>query len=250
MATQAVQARASDTEFEAYAQSRALELRDRLVVAHMDLVRSIVGHYTANQAKIQRDDLEQVGYVGLIKAVERYDPSLGVPFEAYARTVVSGEIFHYLRDLAPVLRVPRWYRTLNRRVHESHDRLAVSLGREPALEELAADMGVEVDGVKEILRLRDSYNLMSLSDRGEGDDQPRWSALRSTRHQTFRLPIEDRIVLDRAVERLAEFERSVVELFFYKDLTQTEIARRLGFSQKHISRTLASTLRKLKEDIR
>lgn len=250
MATQAVQARASDTEFEAYAQTRALELRDRLVVAHMDLVRSIVAHYAANQATIQRDDLEQVGYVGLIKAVERYDPSLGVPFEAYARTVVSGEIFHYMRDLAPVLRVPRWYRTLNRRLHESHDRLAVGLGREPALEELAADMGVQVDGVKEILRLRDSYNLMSLSDRGEGDDQPRWSALRSTRHQTFRLPIEDRIVLDRAVERLAEFERSVVELFFYKDLTQTEIARRLGFSQKHISRTLASTLRKLKEDIR
>jgi RNA polymerase sigma-B factor len=250
MATQAVQARASETEFEAYARTRALELRDQLVLAHMDLVRSIVGHYGPSQAKVQRDDLEQVGYVGLIKAVERYDPSLGVPFEAYARTVVSGEIFHYLRDLAPVLRVPRWYRTLNRRLHESHDRLAVSLGREPTAEELAADMNIEVDGVKEILRLRDSYNLMSLSERAEGEDQPRWSALRSTRHQTFRLPIEDRIVLDRAIERLAEFERSVVELFFYKDLTQTEIARRLGFSQKHISRTLASTLRKLKEDIR
>ncbi|HXW50716.1 MAG TPA: sigma-70 family RNA polymerase sigma factor [Candidatus Acidoferrales bacterium] len=251
MATQAVQARPSDTEFEAYAQTRALELRDRLVVAHMDLVRSIVAHYAPNQAKAQRDDLEQVGYVGLIKAVERYDPSLGVPFEAYARTVVSGEIFHYLRDLAPVLRVPRWYRTLNRRLHESHDRLVVDLGREPTEEELAADMNIEVDGIKEILRLRDSYNLMSLSDRAEGGDEPpRWAALRSTRHQTFRLPIEDRIVLDRAVERLADFERSVVELFFYKDLTQTEIARRLGFSQKHISRTLASTLRKLKEDIR
>jgi RNA polymerase sigma-B factor len=216
----------------------------------MGLVRSIVAHYAPNQQKVQRDDLEQVGYVGLIKAVERYDPSLGVPFEAYARTVVSGEIFHYLRDLAPVLRVPRWYRTLNRRLHESHDRLAVNLGREPTEDELAADMNIEVDGVKEILRLRDSYNLMSLSDRAEGEDQPRWSALRSTRHQTFRLPVEDRIVLDRAIERLAEFERSVVELFFYKDLTQTEIARRLGFSQKHISRTLASTLRKLKEDIR
>jgi RNA polymerase sigma-B factor len=251
MATQAVQARPSDTEFEVYAHSRTLELRDRLVVAHMDLVRSIVAHYAPMQAKAQCDDLEQVGYVGLIKAVERYDPSLGVPFEAYARTVVSGEIFHYLRDLAPVLRVPRWYRTLNRRLHESHDRLVVDLGREPSEEELAADMNIEVDGVKEILRLRDSYNLMSLSERSEGGEEPpRWAALRSTRHQTFRLPIEDRIVLDRALERLAEFERSVVELFFYKDLTQTEIARRLGFSQKHISRTLASTLRKLKEDIR
>ncbi len=251
MATQAVAAEAKETEFEAYAQSKTLELRDRLVVAHMGLVRSIVSHYAPNQAQAQRDDLEQVGFVGLIKAVERYDPSLGVPFEAYARTVVSGEIFHYLRDLAPLLRVPRWYRTLNRQLHESHDRLVVNLGREPTLEELAADMNVAVDGVKEILRLRDSYNLMSLSERGElSEDPPRLAAIRSTRHQTFRLPIEDRIVLDRAIERLADFERSVVELFFYKDLTQTEIARRLGFSQKHISRTLASTLRKLKEDIR
>ncbi len=249
MAVQALQAQGSDPEFEAYAKSRSLELRDRIVLSHMGLVKSIASHHAAGQA--QRDDLEQVGCVGLIKAVERYDSTLGVPFEAYARTVVTGEIFHYLRDLVPVLRVPRWYRTLNRRLHESHDRLVVTLGREPTHEELAGDMNIQVDGVKEILRLRDSYNLMSLSDRQDGGEgPPRIDAIRSARHQTFRLPVEDRIVLDRAVEQLAEFERRVVELFFYKDLTQTEIARRLGFSQKHISRTLANTLRKLKEEIR
>lgn len=242
-------ARGSEAEFEAYVKSRTIELRDRIVLAHMGLVKSIVAHYPVMSN--QRDDLEQVGCVGLIKAVERYDPTFGVPFEAYARTVISGEIFHYMRDLAPVLKVPRWYRTLNRRLHESHDRLIVGLGREPSVEELAADMNIEVDGVKEILRLRDSYNLMSLSERAEvSDEPPRWSAIRSVRHQTFKLPIEDRIVLDRALEDLADFERRVVELFFFKDLTQTEIARRLGFSQKHISRTLASTLRKLKEEIR
>jgi len=249
MAVQALHAQGGETEFEAYARTRSLELRDHIVLAHVGLVKSIAAHYFTGQA--QRDDLEQVGYVGLIKAVERFDPSLGVPFEAYARTVVSGEIFHYLRDLAPVLRVPRWYRTLNRRLHESHDRLVMSLGREPTHEELAADMNIQVDGVKEILRLRDSYNLMSLSDRPDGGEgPPRLEAIRSSRHQTFRLPVEDRIVLDKALESLADFERAVVELFFYKDLTQTEIARRLGFSQKHISRTLASTLRKLKEDLR
>jgi RNA polymerase sigma-B factor len=249
MALQALQPQGDATEFEEYAKTRALELRDRIVLAHMPLVKSIAGHYATGQA--QRDDLEQVGCVGLIKAVERYDATLGVPFEAYARTVVSGEIFHYLRDLAPVLRVPRWYRTLNRRLHESHDRLIVTLGRAPTHEELAADMNIQVEGIKEILRLRDTYNLMSLSDRAEGGDgPPRLEAIRSARHQSFRLPVEDRIVLDKALERLADFERRVVELFFYKDLTQTEIARRLGFSQKHISRTLASTLRKLKEDLR
>src|SRR5579864_1575638 len=158
---------ASDPEFEEYAVSRSLGLRDRLVMRHLGLVKSIAGHYV--QGAGQRDDLEQVGYVGLIKAVERYDPKLNVPFEAYARTVISGEIFHYLRDLAPLLRVPRWYRTLNRRLHQSHDRLTMALGHEPTLEELAEDMSITVDGVKEILRLRDSYNLMSLSERPDGD---------------------------------------------------------------------------------
>jgi len=252
VATQAVPAPlvpASDPEFEEYAATRALELRDRLVLRHMPLVKSIAAHYSQNTG--QREDLEQVGSVGLIKAVERYDPRLNVPFEAYARTVVSGEIFHYLRDLAPVLRLPRWYRTLNRRLHESHDRLTMALGHEPTTEELADDMNITPDGIKEILRLRDSYNLMSLSERVDGNDsQPRFDTIKSVRHQTFRLPVEDRIVLDKALERLAHFERSVVELFFFKDLTQTEIARRLGFSQKHISRTLATTLRKLKEDLR
>ena len=252
MATQAVPAQlapASDPEFEEYAVTRALELRDRLVLRHVPLVKSIAARYS--QSSGQRDDLEQVGCVGLIKAVERYDPHLKVPFEAYARTLVSGEMFHYLRDLAPVLRVPRWYRTLNRRLHESHDRLIMTLGQEPTLEELADDMNITVAGVKEILRLRDSYSLMSLSESVEGNEsQPRFETFKSVRHQTFRLPVEDRIVLDKALEQLAEFERKVVELFFFKDLTQTEIARRLGFSQKHISRTLANTLRKLKEDIR
>jgi RNA polymerase sigma-B factor len=249
MATQAAAVSAASSEFEAYALTRSLELRDRIVLSHMTLVKSIAAHHAPTPS--QRDDLEQVGFVGLIKAVERYDPNLGVPFEAYARTVVSGEIFHYLRDLLPVLRVPRWYRTLNRRLHQSHDSLVVTLGREPNHEELANDMNITVEGVKEILRLRDSYNLMSLSDKGdEGQGPPRIDTIRSIRHQTFRLPVEDRIVLDKAIERLADFERRVVELFFYKDLTQTEIARRLGFSQKHISRTLASTLRKLKEDLR
>ncbi|MBC5806344.1 MAG: hypothetical protein DLM53_12190 [Candidatus Eremiobacter antarcticus] len=239
---------ARGAEFTQYAVAPTLLLRDELVLAHKGLVTSIARHCAQNTG--QRDDLEQVGYVGLIKAVERYDASLGVPFEAYARTAITGEIFHYLRDLAPVMRVPRWYRTLNRRLHEAHDRLTVQLGYEPTPEALAADMLITVEGVQEILRLRESYNLMWLADKGErSDDPPHPEAIRSTRHHTFRLPVEDRMVLDNAIERLAEFERHVIELFFFKDLTQTEIARRLGFSQKHISRTIATTLRKLKEDL-
>jgi len=237
----------SAAEFADYWKTRSRELRDAIVVRHIPLVKQIAGSFARTTG--QRDDLEQVGYLGLIKAVERFDPGLGVPFEAYARTIIGGEIGHYLRDLAPQLRLPRWYRTLNRRMHEAHDRLTGKLGREPNIDELAEEMNVTPDGVREILRLRDSYNLASLSDDGAGAAATQFEAIKSKRFQSFHLPVEDRIALDRAIDRLAEVERNLIYLFFYKDLTQTEIAKRLGFSQKHISRLLAQSLRKLKEDL-
>jgi len=237
---------ATGAEFREYWATRSQALRDALVVRHMPLVRQISAQFA--RATTSRDDLEQVGYLGLIKAVERFDPGLGVPFEAYARTIVAGEISHYLRDLAPALRVPRWYRTLNKRLHTAHDRLTSRLQREPTIDELADEMNVTPDGVREIQRLRDSYNLASFSE-DPAAGSVRLDAIKSRRYQSFQLPVEDRIALDRAIERLAEVERNLIYLFFYKDLTQTEIARRLGYSQKHISRLLAQSLRKLKEEL-
>lgn len=238
---------ATVAEFAEYWATRSRALRDGLVVRHMPLVKQIA--FSFSRTAGHRDDLEQVGCLGLIKAVERFDPGLSVPFDAYARTLIAGEISHYLRDLAPALRMPRWYRTLNRRMHEAHDALIGRLNREPTIDELADEMNVTTEGVREIVRLRDSYNLASLSDEASARQGAQIDQIRSRRYQTFHLPVEDRIALDRAVERLAEVERKLIYLFFYQDLTQTEIARRLGFSQKHISRLLAQSLKKLKEDL-
>ena len=236
-----------DAEFAQYRSTGTRELRDALVLRYTRLVKSVAAQ-RARGSDI-REDLEQIGFVGLIKAVERFDPHLGVPFEAYARTIIGGEISHYLRDLAPVLRQPRWYRTLNRRLHAAREALIASLGREPTVQELAEKMNVTAEGVHEILKLRENYNLISLSD-GEGSwSEPRLEVIRSRRHMTFQLPIEDRIVLDRAIEKLSEFQRAVVHLFYYNDLSQSEIAKQLGLSQKHVSRTLAKSLERLKRDI-
>lgn len=234
-------------KFAEYWATKSRELRDGLVVGFMPLVDQITQSFARTAG--HRDDLKQVGYLGLIKAVERFDPGLGVPFEAYARTVISGEISHYLRDLAPTLRVPRWYRTLSRRMRDAHDKLTGSLLREPTVEELAEQMNVTPAGVREIIRLRDSYNLASLSEERSSEAGVQIDAIKSRRYLTFQLPVEDRIALDRAIERLAQAERNLIHLFFYKDLTQTEIAKKLGFSQKHISRLLAQTLRKLREEL-
>lgn len=238
---------AIETEFEAYERTRSVTLRDAIVLRHMSLVRRIAKHHARDIS--QRDDLEQVGSIGLIKAVERFDPELGVPFEAYARTLIAGEISHYLRDLAPAFRMPRWYSRLNRDLHAARDRLLAELQREPTNGELAGEMNITIQGVQEILRLRGNYNLISLSGQTPADQwHPKFEAIRSRHYETFRLPVEDRIVLDRALEKLAAFERQLVYLFFYLDLTQTEIARRLGSSQRQISRALAKVLQKLKSD--
>jgi len=235
-------------DFEEYWATRSRKSRDDLVVRFMPLVRQIATQFVRTSGS--RDDLEQVGYLGLIKSVERFDPAFGVPFEAYSRTVIAGEISHYLRDLAPIVRVPRWYRTLNRQMHDAHDKLSSRLHREPTIDELADAMNIKPEGVREILRLRDAYNLASLSDDAPSASAARFDAIRSQRAMSFQLPVEDRVALDRAIDKLAHVERELIHLFFYKDLTQTEIARRLGFSQKHISRLLAQSLRKLKEDLR
>jgi len=239
---------APTAEFEAYLLDRSLERRDAIVLKYAPLVKRLAAHFARDFS--QRDDLEQVGYIGLIKAVERFDPHHGAPFGAYARTIISGEISHYLRDLAPVLRPPRWYRTLKRRMQDANDRLIGRLGRAPTDAEIAAEMNIRVEGVREIRKLEHSHNLISLSAKPEHSDvQVNVDAIRSQRHVTFQLPIEDRIVLDSALERLADFERRVVHLFFYMDLTQTEIAHQLGSTQRQISRTLAKTVQKLKQDV-
>ena len=234
---------ASNEEFAAYARDRSIEQRDELVVRHMPLVKRVASHF-ATEPNL-RDDLVQVGYVGLIKAVENFDPKLGVPFEAYARPMIAGEISHYLRDLAPLLRPPRWYRSLNKRLHETRETLIGELNREPSVEELACGMNMPVGGVEEILKLRASYNLMSLTPNAESPEA-NLDAIRSTRQISFQLPIEDRVTLDMALEQLASVERKVVYLFFFMDLTQTEIAQRVGSTQRQVSRILARTLQKMR----
>jgi RNA polymerase sigma-B factor len=214
----------------------------------MPLVKRVAAHYARDLA--MRDDLTQVGYVGLIKAVENFDPTMGVPFEAYARPMIAGEIAHYLRDQAPVIRAPRWYRGLNAKLNAARDRLCEKLQREPTTDELAAEMNVTREGIDELLKLRASYNLLSLTQGTDAlDGTIRLDAIRSARLVSFQLPIEDRVTLDMALDQLAEFERRVVHLFFFQDLTQTEIAQRLGSTQRQISRVLARTLEKLRSRV-
>jgi RNA polymerase sigma-B factor len=133
---------------------------------------------------------------------------------------------------------------LHAKVTEATSRLTSELGRPPLVEEVAAEVNITPEGVSELMKLFSDTDVKSL-DAGE-DDEIDVSAIKSLRYETFSLPFEDRILLEQALESLTELQRKVVYLFFYKDLLQTDIAKKLGLSQRKTSRTVASAVKVMK----
>jgi RNA polymerase sigma-B factor len=218
---------------------RAIE---RLISMHARLLNHLVGRYAACSEE-PYEDLHQVGCVGLMKAVNGYRLDSEAKFSSYAYTMIEGEIKHHLRDTA-LVKKPRWARSLYAKVTEATTRLTAELGRPPLVEEVAAEVNITPEGVSELMKLFSDTDVMSL-DSG-GDEEADVSAIKSLRYETFSLPVEDRILLEQALASLNELQRKVVYLFFYKDLCQTEIGKKLGLSQRKTSRTVASAVKVLK----
>lgn len=187
------------------------------------------------------EDLLQVGYVGLMKATNNYNARPQTKFSSYAYSMIEGEIKHHLRDAGLVKR-PRWARSLYSKVSQATTRLTTELSRPPREQEIAEDLNITPEGLAELRKLFEDTEVYSL----EGNEIE-VSAIKSLHHESFTLPIEDQIQLERALESLSDLQRKVIYLFFYKDLRQTEIGRRLGLSQRKTSRIVASALKGLKD---
>jgi RNA polymerase sigma-B factor len=218
------------------------ELRQELVCHYLPLAKKIGRRYV--RAGVPLDDLTQIGTIGLMNAVSSFDPGRGVKFEAYAYHHIAGEIRHYLRDAVEQVRAPRWVRKLYGDLTDAVAELRQTLGRTPTLAEIAARMNLTEAGVLEILRAHNRSRVHSISDLVDWQEVRR-DVIAHQRYVSFQLPVEDRIVLLKAVERLADLQRKVVYYLFYQDLTQSEVAKRLGVSQRHVSRVLAAALKRL-----
>jgi RNA polymerase sigma-B factor len=218
------------------------QLREDLVCHYLPLSKKIARRYV--RAGVPLDDLTQIGTIGLMNAVSSFDPGRGVKFEAYAYHHIAGEIRHYLRDAVEQVRAPRWVRKLYGDLTDAVAELRQTLGRTPTLGEIAVRMNLTQAGVLEILRAHNRSRVHSISDLVERQEVRR-DVIAHQRYVSFQLPIEDRIVLLKAVERLADLQRKVVYYLFYQDLTQSEVAKRLGVSQRHVSRVLAAALKRL-----
>lgn len=226
--------------FEAYQAKRDPELRSNLVSRYFPLVVSLAKHF---YGKDSLDDLTQVGTIGLLKAFDAYDPKRNVLFSTYAAHHILGEIRHYLRDKNDLIRHPRWLRKLTFQILSEKEKFIREFAREPSTKEIAERLNIKEDGILEILSLGTSLHWMSLDS---VDFDSLQKKIRAVRPATLQLPIEDRIVLENALEKLRKIERKAVDLFFYQDLTQTEIGKKLHLSQRAVSRLIGKSLRNLK----
>lgn len=227
-----------------YARSRDPRSRDEIVAACTPLIQRMAAEFVAQGAP--RDDLIQVGYLGLLHAIEGFDPARGLKFDTYARPVIRGEMRHYFRDHHGTIRRPRWLWKINRQIELVVQRYVGERGRLPRFEELAVLLNISDEGLREILRAREAVRTTALvTDEGESLEINR-RLIRRRAYASFQLPIEDRITLFEAVERLTLLQRKVLYCLFFRDLSQTQAARIVGIPQRQISRVLAGALTTLR----
>ncbi len=217
---------------------------ERILAVHGKLLNHLVRRYVGSSGE-PYEDLLQVGYVGLIKAVNGYKTDSRAKFSSYAYAMIEGELRHHLRD-TQLVKKPRWARSLYARICEATARLTAELGRPPLVEEVAREVNVSAEGVLELMKLFLDTNVSSLENGNDGE-RVDISAIKSLHHETFSLPVEDRIVLEQALRSLTDLQRKVLYLAFYKDLSQIEIGRILSLPQRKISRLIASATKALRD---
>jgi RNA polymerase sigma-B factor len=233
-----------DGHLDAFRQLRRTDdpqTRQDLICYYLPLARRIARRYV--RTGVPLDDLTQIGSIGLMNAVDSFDPERGVKFEAYAYHHIAGEIRHYLRDGAEHVRAPRWVRKSYGEVTTTAASLRQTLGRTPTVAEIARQMHLSVTGVLDILSAHNRARVHSINDLLEGQEV-RPDIVSDLQEPSSTLP-EDRLMLLAAMGRLPDLQRKVVYFLFYQDLTQSDVATRLGISQRHVSRVLTAALKRL-----
>ena len=221
--------------------------RDELIMSHLNLVRFLASKFKNRGEPL--DDLIQVGTIGLIKAIDRFDPSRGLEFTTYATPTILGEIKRHFRDKGWSVRVPRRLQELSAKVNQATDDLTKELQRSPSTEEVAARLGVSVDEVLEAMESSSAYSSVPLEAGGaDEDDAPAVIDHYATVDEDLAAS-DDRMVVADAIRDFSPREREVLRMRFKDGLTQVEIAKKLGVSQVQVSRLLRRTLKKVQDKL-
>jgi RNA polymerase sigma-B factor len=232
-----------------YHEEGDLAAREHLIEEHMSLVRSLARRYSYRGEQL--DDLVQIGAIGLIKAIDRFDLKRGVELTTYATPNIIGEIKRHFRDRGWSVRVPRGLQELNVQLSRLIEQLTVQLSRSPTITELAEAAGVDEEEVLEALESGRAYTSLSLSTGSAGgDDDEDVDPLESIGVEEHQYEVsEDRAVLAPGFRVLDERERTILKLRFFEGLTQSQIAQQIGISQMHVSRLIRRSLEKIRQEI-
>src|SRR5436190_527343 len=230
-----------------YHQDGDVAARQQLIERHVDFVRRLAQRYARRGEQLE--DLPQVGCVGLIKAIDRFDGSFGASLTTYAAPNILGEIKRHFRDRGWSVRVPREIQELNVKLTRVIDDLTTRLGRSPSVDELAEATGAPTEQVLEALESSSAYSALSLSEGPDADDEGGGPMETLGEDDQAFEQSEQRITLASGIQRLPSRERMILHLRFFEGLTQSEIADRIGISQMHVSRLIRNSLARMRREL-
>ncbi len=219
-------------------------VRNSLIELNMSLVRFAARRF-GNRSE-QMEDILQVGTIGLIKAIDRFDADYGVEFVTFAMPTIVGEIKRFFRDTSWSVRVPRRLQELRLSLAKTTDRLEAELGRTPTVAELAEALSIEQEDVLEAMVAANGYSASSLDTEITSEDNSETWAARLGYEDEALEGVENFNALKPLLASLSERERLILSMRFGQEMTQAQIGAELGLSQMHISRLLSRTLRKLR----
>jgi len=219
--------------------------REELITRYLPLVKSLARRFASRGQSVE--DLIQVGSIGLIKAIDRFDLERGVELSTYATPTILGEIKRYFRDKGWAVKVPRALQDLHVRLNKIIEQLTVELHRSPTIAELAQAAGVTEEEVVEALESGRAYSSVSIYTAGTNDDDESLELLDclGAEEEAYEV-FEQRRVLAPAMERLDPRERLILHLRFFEGMTQTQVAARIGISQMHVSRLIRKSIDNLR----
>lgn len=222
------------------------DLKDLIIVQYAPMVERIARRFSGLEPL---EDLVQVGFVGLLNALSKFDPTAGVRFNTYSTYLVAGEIKHYLRDRTQTIRHPAWLQELRHKVVKSQNVLQQEFARTPTEREIAEHLGISEAAVREVFQTQEMLKVASLDSAGQNDDDgdTEVEKLDAAAFCPEQLSVEDRILLEHAMKQLRDLEREVLVLFHFESMNQTEIAAKLGISCNYVSHILRQSLAKLRK---
>jgi RNA polymerase sigma-B factor len=220
-------------------------LRNRIVEDHMGLAVHIAKRFNGGAGR--DDDIEQVAMLALVKAVDRFDPEMGVPFSAFAGRTIEGEIKRHFRDATWAVKVPRGAKELHVAVRRANDQLSGKLGRSPTVDEVAEHLDIPRDDVITGLAAATARRVGTIDPGPDDDSASDRSSATAVGERGFG-DVENEAVVEQLISRLPEREQQIVRLRFYEEMSQSEIAERVGVSQMHVSRLLRKAFDILRDD--